>query len=312
VRTSLGLPDDVDPFRDRKLNPFSNSSLGGLYSASPAPRVLDALATPAVSALAFADDHDSAPVTAMRIAADPSDIRADLLALGFVDRDGVLEGPNGKRATGVKPIQGEVEVISTGESETEPSGSPHHGLAIRFIDDTLFLSADADALRGLPATPADRLPLDVQSMLDGDATWALGPGDCLLGSGIAMDADGSGELVYVVDGRPDADAFTGAISSELGDPEIDGNVLTVPVDVGRPLSPQDPSPSFSLATSASSPADPVRFRNPMGAVPRSHGPLGPRRPRLNRRVPFPAARSAPHRSCGANRAPCRAGPPAPW
>ena len=129
IRRGLGLPEDADPLRG-KLGGFGNQLAGGLFSANLEHAVLAALDPPSWSEMAFSNKGDPTPVTAIRTEGDASEIEAKLLDLGFVDRDGVLEGPDGGRATG------DID-----------SGGPftHHPLAVRFIGDDVFASTDAAA-----------------------------------------------------------------------------------------------------------------------------------------------------------------------
>jgi hypothetical protein len=241
LEEGLDLASSADPYSDRELTPFTNATLGGVYAGHPEEAVVDALELPSATALASTAGGDGAPVTAVAISSGTAEIREALLDLGFVDRGGVLEGPDGARATHER-LRGTFEIVEAGEaisSERLPPGDD--ATAVRFVEDGFLVSDDGDLLRSL-GSEADELPLQVQSSLQGDATHSLlvGGGDgCILEQGIATSADGSGELVFLLDQDPDPSRFSSLDSAGFGEPAVDGDRLVIPIDVDAPESPAD-------------------------------------------------------------------------
>lgn len=98
LKADLDLPPDSDPLGGR-ISSWTAGSWVGLFFGYPSPAVVRALDLSAVTQVADRGaTKDVQPVTAMRTSAPPGEIRDALLDLGFVEREGILEGPRGKRA----------------------------------------------------------------------------------------------------------------------------------------------------------------------------------------------------------------------
>ena len=183
---------------------------------------------------------DVEPVTAMRTTADTGEIRSALLDFGFVDRDGILEGPDGRRADGQQDLSGCGETIVNGET-VDPCPKPEHGaLAVRIEGDVILVSPDAALLAAAPDSPGDP-PLEVLPMLDGDAAFANGAGyECVREYGMATSPDGSGEMVATYDGSPDDIEVRPDPGPDNGvaEPAFDGDVVTVELGLPEPVSPR--------------------------------------------------------------------------
>lgn len=225
-KDELGLPEDADPLADKKLSRYTSGNLSGaLFATNVQGDVREALDLPAVTQVASFSPSDQAvdPITAMA-GADPDRVRDALEALGFVEHDGVLEGPEGWRAEGV--------------DEEDHGSEQQNPLAVRIEDGIIFTSSSAELLQSVRSEPG-ALPLPVQEELDGDLTQAMLPYACIDGSGYEMDADGSGALIYLVDGGADPESFDAKDGGAFGTPEADGELLRVPFEIDPPNAPTE-------------------------------------------------------------------------
>lgn len=226
LKRDLELPADTSVMgsgsdAEVTLANFTSSSLGGLYSSNPARAVLDALDLPAVTAVASSFGKGNEAVSALSTSADTETIRSRLRALGFVDHGGVLEGPDGLRATGTH-VRGRIVVVNNKTDLEGLPSFPHGPLAVRIDKGGLLLSGDGDLLRSLPTTLGE-LPLEIEAFLEGDAMRAIGPiGGCLDGEGVVTNLDGSGRLAFLVSGGADASKFSSDSSEGLGDHKLTG------------------------------------------------------------------------------------------
>lgn len=234
LKGGLAVPASANPYSDRKLISFTSATLNGVYAGVPKRTVVDALELPSATALAFSSGGFGEDVTAVATPVDLEQVREALLALGFVDRGGVLEGPDGKRAVPERREPKTGTVQSGAPIQLEP---PVHGAsAVRLEDGGFLISDNGELLRSL-GSQASELPLRVLNSLEGDATNAFRGVECIREEGIATSADGSGELIFALDGRPDPKRFSGLDSPKFGEPAVSGNQLIVPIELDRPEPP---------------------------------------------------------------------------
>jgi len=205
LKQDLGLPEDADPLDiTAESDPVAElvspalSPLAGLVD----PEIAEALDLGAVDAAA-ASSIGSDGVTVISTTADTGEVGSALGDLGFEDRGGILEG--------------------------DGEGAPTFRLEEGFI----LVAADPSLLRDLPAEPADELPAPMLGELDGSGIFiSTRPSACTTGFGMGSDADGSGEVGFLVEGGADAarlelDEDAGI---SFGVPEVDGALITVAVD----------------------------------------------------------------------------------
>lgn len=235
LKRGLGLSTSASPYSDRQLIPFTSEALNGVYAGAPNRAVLDALDLPSATALASSSAGRGPQITAVATSVDPAEIRKALLDLGFVDRGGVLEGPDGERASPERHAA-QVEKVPAGTAITEIEPPVHGAIAVRFADGAFLVSDSGELLRSLGSV-ASESPLRVQSSLEGDATFAFKGGGCILEQGIATNADGSGVLIFEVDGVPDPKGFSGLDSPRFGEPIVGGEQLRIPIDLDAPEAP---------------------------------------------------------------------------
>lgn len=244
LKMGLDLPPDADPMGE-EIADWTVGSWVGLYISHPALSTIRALDLPAVTQVADRlSGKDVEPMTAMRTTSDTGEIRGALLELGFVDRDGILEGPDGERATGTEDADINCkEVLRGRDAESkclQKLKNVHGALAVRIEDDVILLSPDAEVLAAAPDSPGDP-PLEVLSMLDGDVAFANGYGyRCVTQNGMATNPDGSGEMVAIYDGSPDEIevAPDPGADSGVSEPAFDGDVVTVELGLPEPMSPR--------------------------------------------------------------------------
>ena len=222
-----------------ELAAFASQTLNGVFAGFPKQSVMDALDLPAATAAASGSGVPDGEVSMVASSTDPAEIEEALLDLGFVDRGGVLEGPDGDRAIPLD-YEGTVEEVSPPIAETDSESIPHGATAVRFVDGGFLVSDSGELLRSLDSE-ANGLPFPIQSAIEGDATHAFElppePDVCIRAQGIATSADGSGVLAFEIDGEPDPSRVRGPDPSELGEPVVDGNQLVVPIDLDEPTPP---------------------------------------------------------------------------
>ncbi|MGB2852589.1 MAG: hypothetical protein WBC01_13090 [Solirubrobacterales bacterium] len=236
LKRGLGLSTSASPYNDRQLIPFTSEVLNGVYAGAPNRAVRDAPDLPSATALASSSAGRGPQITAVATSADPAEIRKALGDLGFVDRGGVLEGPDGERASPERH-EAKIEKVPAGTAIAETEPPPVHGaIAVRFADGAFLVSDSGELLRSLGSV-AGESPLRVQSSLEGDATFAFKGGGCILEQGIATNADGSGVLIFEVDGVPDPKGFSGLNSPRFGEPIVGGEQLRIPIDLDAPEAP---------------------------------------------------------------------------
>ena len=201
LRQGLDLPDDADPL-DGDLLSFSGPL--GILAQFGDPDVTEALELPQAFALATAVTADG-PVTAIATHADTGEIGSTLGDLGFEDQGGVLSG---------------------GDSQT---------LAVRLDDGAIYLARDAEGLEGIDREPADDPPRQLLEELDAPLIQTTPSPDCARESAITANADGSGEIAYLIDGGADASRLAPPESDvddrvTFGEPQVDGDLITLMVE----------------------------------------------------------------------------------
>ncbi|MFN8113656.1 MAG: hypothetical protein U0R51_10725 [Solirubrobacterales bacterium] len=241
LKRDLGLAEDADPLASSKLFEWIPGGWAGLYLSNPSKETRAALQLSAATEFAeMSIQKDEQPVTAIRTSADTDEIRQKLIDLGFVDRNGILEGPDGMRATGWEDTKPELCGSAGG---LEPCGDrdsyPEKGLAVKIEDDVILLSPDAAKLAVAPDDPGGP-PLEVQSLLDADVTYASGYDyQCVRQNGIATSPDGTGEMAAIFEGSSEALKITPEPGSEgVGQPVFDGDAVTVELDLPKPMGPR--------------------------------------------------------------------------
>lgn len=206
LRVDLGLPEDADPLTG-DLAVLASPALGSLPAVTGMP-IAATLDLGRATAAATATERES--VTVLSTEADTGDIGSALGDLGFVDRGGVLE---------------EVE-------QPEPSERPAPAPAIRLEEGLIFIAEDPALLRDLPADPLDDLPAELLGDLgDAPVIVTIEVDACVRATGMTAEADGSGELAFLVDGGADAERLSPADEQglEFGEAEVDGDLITIPV-----------------------------------------------------------------------------------
>lgn len=205
LREDLGGEEDLDPFSA----PLGSNLLGaaslatdGLRDSAGAPasrELLRILRFGEATSIAESRDSES-PVTAIATSADTGEIGSDLGDAGYRDRGGIL-------------VRG---------------GDPAVLLEIGIV----FVSPDPAALRGIPDEPADEPPDPLLEELEGPFVATTLGQDCVRSQGASGEADGSGEVGLLIDGDADAGRVRAAGSPriELGEPEADGDVVTLAVE----------------------------------------------------------------------------------
>lgn len=224
LKSDLGLPDDADPLSAPRLRGTAYSALAGLMpplrrrievvrpgediSSEPlkAPRakILDSLDPGLITAVATSQRGKAgggSGVTVLATSEDIGEIGSALGDLGFRDRGGVLEDPDG-------------------------------GAAVRLDDATVYASDDEDLLRSLPDDPVDDLPAELLDELEGDQVRVARSDGCVQEYGSAGSDDGTAEFAFLVEGEADPAKVQISEPSgiDVGATEVDGDVVKVRVE----------------------------------------------------------------------------------
>lgn len=224
LRADLGLPEDADPLAG-DLALITTPVLGTVPGVA-GTEVAAALDLGLATAAATAADS----VTVLATQADTGDIGSSLGDLGFEDRGGILERPGAARRSG------QVEQVAAGQVPGETGLGPASA-AVRLEEGLIFFADDPALLRGLPAEPLDDLPAELLTDLDDAPVIDVTSVDtCFRETGKTAEADGSGELAFLVDGIAEADRLTPESEGgfTFGEPKVDGDLITVPVSSDSP------------------------------------------------------------------------------
>lgn len=202
-REGLDLPEDADA-TGRELAPYSGPALAPVFAARDR-KVLSALEPGALTAIA-----SDGEVSAMATTADTGEIGSALGDLGFTDEGGVL-------------VYGDLGSGSGGRES----------VAFRLDDGLIFAATDPAALRSLPKEPAEKAPSPLLNDFDAPYVFIAGvPGPgCIRAQVATAEPGGDGEIAWLVDGGASSDAVEsqGSGAIEVGEPEVDGDLVTVPV-----------------------------------------------------------------------------------
>lgn len=202
-REGLDLPEDADA-TGRELAPYSGPALAPVFAARDR-KVLSALEPGALTAIA-----SDGEVSAMATTADTGEIGSALGDLGFTDEGGVL-------------VYGDLGSGSGGRES----------VAFRLDDGLIFAATDPAALRSLPKEPAEKAPSPLLNDFDAPYVFIAGvPGPgCIRAQVATAQPGGDGEIAWLVDGGASSDAVEsqGSGAIEVGEPEVDGDLVTVPV-----------------------------------------------------------------------------------
>lgn len=203
-RKELDLADDADatgvdlaPYAAPGLAPVLAAREGALIAALE-PGALTAIASSGGSVR----PGDGDVLSAMATSADTGEIGSALGDMGFREEGGVLVR----------------------------EGSP---VAFKLEDGLIFAAADPAALRSLPKEPGGQPPSRLLQELDAPFIFIVGvPGSgCIRSQAATAEPGGDGEIAWLVDGGADADAVDAQDSSaiEVGEPDVDGDLVTIPV-----------------------------------------------------------------------------------
>ena len=100
-------------------------------------------------------------------------------------------------------------------------------------DGLIFAATDPAALRSLPKEPAEKAPSPLLNDFDAPYVFIAGvPGPgCIRAQVATAEPGGDGEIAWLVDGGASSDAVEsqGSGAIEVGEPEVDGDLVTVPV-----------------------------------------------------------------------------------
>lgn len=205
LREDLDLPEDADPLAG-DLAPFGSIPLNPLLEVADT-EVRDALELPFAYAAAGADTEDGF-VGVIGTTADTGEVGSVLGDLGFRDQAGVLV------------------------NEGKPGA-----VAVRLDLGLIYVSQEPAALRTIPAEPADDPPTELLGELDAPVIQTIPPPACGREAALTANADGSGELVYLINGGADATKLEpssdGGSGATFGEPEVDGDLIELPIDLGE-------------------------------------------------------------------------------
>ncbi|MFN8151867.1 MAG: hypothetical protein U0R24_12185 [Solirubrobacterales bacterium] len=202
-RDDLDLADDADATGE-DLAPYAAPGLAPVFAAGDQD-LIAALEPGALTAIASSGGSarpDGAGLSAMATSADTGEIGSALGDMGFREEAGVL--------------------VREGSS-----------VAFKLEDGLIFAATDPAALRSLPEEPRDQSPSQLLEDLDAPFVYIVSvPGSgCIRSQAATAEPGGDGEIAWLVDGGADADAVDAQDSSaiEVGEPDVDGDLVTIPV-----------------------------------------------------------------------------------
>lgn len=235
VKDGLGMSDSADPIGDTEVFALTSPALSGIFTSNPEKKVVAALDLSEATAFAGSPDRQYEFVTAVETDADEADLRESLRKLGFLENQGVLEGPYGVDAIAEPPQTITSEV---GAAPTKPERFEHRPIAIRFFDGGFLVSNSRESLRRLGSV-ADELPAEALEGMDGEMVFGRdGGSDCVRSQGLETNMDGSGRVIFVIDGAPEPAGFSPEGSDPYGEPTVAGERLIVPLETDGPESPR--------------------------------------------------------------------------